>query len=164
MKTDVAILAGGCFWGMQELIRKQDGVVRTEVGYTGGRSDKPTYHNHPGHAEALRIEFEPEKIQFTDLLLFFFQIHNPSTPGRQGNDIGSSYRSAIFYTSEDQKEQAGTLIDEMNKSGIWPGEIITEIEPASKFWMAEPEHQNYLQRNPHGYTCHFVRHEWVLPE
>ena len=164
MKTDVAILAGGCFWGVQELIRKLDGVVNTEVGYTGGHNDKPTYHDHPGHAEALRIEFEPEKIQFRELLQFFFQIHNPSTPGRQGNDIGSSYRSAIFYTSEEQREQACKLIDEIDTSDIWPGKVTTEVKKAQKFWLAEPKHQDYLQHNPQGYTCHFVRPDWILPE
>lgn len=164
MKTEVAILAGGCFWGVQELVRKLDGVISTEVGYTGGRNDSPTYGYHPGHAEAIRIEFLPDTLSYRDLLKYFFQIHNPTTSLRQGNDIGSSYRSAIFYLSETQKAEAEKLITEMDDSGIWPGPVVTEVKAATPFWSAEPEHQDYLQRNPNGYTCHFERNDWQLPE
>lgn len=164
MKTDVAILAGGCFWGVQELLRKLDGVISTEVGYTGGRNDSPTYSYHPGHAEAVKVEFLPDTLSYLDLLKYFFQIHNPTTLFRQGNDIGSSYRSAIFYLSETQKAEAEKLITEMDDSGIWPGPVVTEVKAATPFWSAEPEHQDYLQRNPNGYTCHFERHDWQLPE
>lgn len=164
MKTDVAILAGGCFWGVQELIRNLDGVVSTEVGYTGGENDNPVYRHHPGHAEAIKIEFLPETLSYRDLLKYFFQIHNPTTPFRQGNDIGSSYRSAIYVTSDEQRTQAEQLIAEMDASGVWPGKVVTTVENAVTFWSAEPEHQDYLQRNPNGYTCHFERPDWILPE
>lgn len=163
MKTEVAILAGGCFWGVQELLRKLDGVISTEVGYTGGRNDSPTYGYHPGHAEAIKIEFLPSVLSYRELLKYFFQIHNPTTPFRQGNDIGSSYRSAIFYLSEAQKTEAEKLITEMDASGIWPGPVVTEVKEATSFWSAEPEHQDYLQKNPNGYTCHFERPDWQLP-
>ena len=163
MKTEVAILAGGCFWGVQELLRKLDGVISTEVGYTGGRNDSPTYGYHPGHAEAIRVEFLPTELSYRELLKYFFQIHNPTTPFRQGNDIGSSYRSAIFYLSAAQKTEAEKLITEMIASGIWPGPVVTEVKEATSFWSAEAEHQDYLQRNPNGYTCHFERPDWQLP-
>lgn len=162
MKTDVAILAGGCFWGVQELIRKLDGVVRTEVGYTGGQNDYPTYRNHPGHAEAVRVEFSPDTLSYRALLKYFFQIHNPTTPFRQGNDIGSSYRSAVYVTSSEQRSQAEQLIADIAASGSWPGKVVTEVDDASHFWSAEPEHQDYLQHNPNGYTCHFERPDWTL--
>lgn len=164
MKTETAILAGGCFWGVQELLRKMEGVISTDVGYTGGRNDNPTYEYHPGHAEAIRIVFSPEQLSYRDLLNYFFQIHDPTTLRRQGNDIGSSYRSAIFWTTPEQMQQANQLIREMDNSGIWPGVIVTEVEAAADFWPAEPEHQDYLQRNPNGYTCHFARPDWQLPE
>lgn len=164
MKNEVAILAGGCFWGVQDLLRKVDGVISTEVGYTGGQNDNPTYAYHPGHAEAVKVEFNPEQISFRDLLKYFFQIHNPTTPFRQGNDVGSSYRSAIFWLTDEQMHQANQLIEEIDASGIWPGAVITEVKEATPFWSAEPEHQDYLVHNPNGYTCHFVRPDWQLPE
>lgn len=145
------------------MLRKLDGVISTEVGYTGGRNDYPTYSHHPGHAEAIKIEFLSDMLSYRDLLKYFFQIHNPTTRLRQGNDIGSSYRSAIFYLSEAQQNEANALITEMDDSGIWPGPVVTEVKKAAPFWSAEPEHQDYLQRNPHGYTCHFERHDWQLP-
>ncbi|MFI3014261.1 peptide-methionine (S)-S-oxide reductase MsrA [Klebsiella aerogenes] len=164
MKTETAILAGGCFWGMQHLLRQLTGVISTDVGYTGGRNDNPTYGYHPGHAEAVRIVFDPEVLSFRRLLETFFQIHDPTTIRRQGNDIGSSYRSAIFWTSDAQKQEANRLIAQMDASGIWSGVVVTEVEKAGEFWAAEPEHQDYLQQNPNGYTCHFARPEWQLPE
>ena len=164
MKNEVAILAGGCFWGVQELLRQLNGVTSTEVGYTGGRNENPTYQYHPGHAEAIKVVFSPDILSFRALLEYFFKIHDPTTLRRQGNDIGSSYRSAIFYTSEEQKIQAEQLIHEMDNAGIWPGKIVTEVTPATAFSSAEPEHQDYLQRNPGGYTCHFERPSWELSE
>ena len=164
MKTEIAILAGGCFWGMQDLLRKQAGVIDTEVGYTGGRNENPTYASHPGHAEAVRVVFSPDVLSYRNLLKFFFQIHNPTTRFRQGNDIGSSYRSAIFYHSDEQRQDAEQLIREMDSSGIWPAAVVTEVEPAQTFWPAEAEHQDYLERQPGGYTCHYIRPDWVLPE
>lgn len=164
MKTETAILAGGCFWGMQDLLRQLDGVISTEVGYTGGRNDNPTYEYHPGHAEAVKVVFDPDKLNFRTLLKRFFQVHDPSTIRRQGNDIGSSYRSAIFWTTEEQRQEALRLIEQIDASGIWPGVVVTEVEMAGEFWIAEPEHQDYLLRNPAGYTCHFARPEWQLPE
>ena len=161
--TERAVLAGGCFWGMQDLIRKLPGVLSTRVGYTGGQNDNPTYRHHPGHAEAIEIEFDPAIISYRDLLEFFFQIHDPTTLDRQGNDIGSSYRSEIFYTSEDQKAVAVDTIEDVNASGLWPGLVVTKLSAAPTFWEAEPEHQDYLERIPHGYTCHFPRPGWVLP-
>jgi peptide-methionine (S)-S-oxide reductase len=158
-----AVLAGGCFWGMQELIRSRPGVVSTRVGYTGGNVANATYRNHAGHAEAIEIKFDPERTSFREVLEFFFQIHDPSTVNRQGNDRGTSYRSAIFYTSEEQKAVALDTIADVDASGLWPGPVVTEVTPASEFWVAEPEHQDYLQRIPHGYTCHFVRPGWRLP-
>ena len=163
MSTERAILAGGCFWGMQELLRHQTGVISTRVGYAGGDVPNATYRNHGSHAEAVEILFDPEKISYRRLLEFFFQIHDPSTPNRQGNDRGSSYRSAIYYTSEAQKRVAEDTIADVDASGLWPGKAVTEVEPAGDFWEAEPEHQDYLQHYPTGYTCHFVRPEWKLP-
>ena len=162
-KTETAILAGGCFWGMQELLRKRDGVISTRVGYTGGANENATYRNHPGHAEAVEIVFDPERISYRDILEFFFQIHDPTTKDRQGNDVGSSYRSEIFYTSDEQKRIAEATIADVESSGVWPGKVVTEVTPASGFWEAEPEHQDYLERIPHGYTCHFIRPDWKLP-
>ena len=161
--TERAILAGGCFWGMQDLIRKLDGVTGTRVGYSGGDVPDATYRNHGTHAEAIEIVFDPEKISFRDLLEFFFQIHDPSTKNRQGNDIGLSYRSAIFYTSDEQKQVAEDTIADVDASGIWPGPVVTEVAAAGPFWEAEPEHQDYLERYPNGYTCHFPRPNWTLP-
>ena len=162
-KTETAILAGGCFWGVQELIRKLPGVSDTSVGYTGGDVPNATYRNHGSHAEGIRIEYDPEVVGFRDLLVYFFQIHDPSTLDQQGNDMGSSYRSEIFYTSEQQREVALKVIEDVNASGLWPGKVVTRVSAASDFWEAEPEHQDYLQRYPSGYSCHFARPEWVLP-
>ena len=161
---ETAILAGGCFWGMQELLRTYPGVISTRVGYSGGEVDHATYRNHGSHAEAVEIVFDPQKLSFRKLLEFFFQIHDPTTLNRQGNDRGASYRSAIFYTSEEQKRVAEETIADVNASGIWPGKAVTEVKPAGPFWQAEPEHQDYLERYPNGYTCHFVRPNWVLPK
>ena len=158
-----AVLAGGCFWGMQDLLRRYPGVISTRVGYTGGDVANATYRNHEGHAEAIEIVFDPEKISYRRLLEFFFQIHDPTTLNRQGNDIGTSYRSAIFYTTDEQKEVAEETIADVNASGLWPGKVVTEVVPAGHFWEAEPEHQDYLERIPNGYTCHFIRPNWVLP-
>jgi peptide-methionine (S)-S-oxide reductase len=163
LATEVAILAGGCFWGMQELIRAMPGVRNTRVGYTGGPITNPTYRNHEGHAEAIEIQFDPHLLSFRDLLEFFFQIHDPSTLDRQGNDRGSSYRSAIFFTSPAQQAEALNTIADVDASGLWPGPVVTGVAPASTFWEAQPEHHDYLQRIPHGYTCHFVRPGWKLP-
>ena len=161
--TQKAILAGGCFWGMQDLIRKLPGVVGTRVGYTGGDVPNATYRNHGSHAEAIEIEFDPERTSYRDLLEFFFQIHDPSTRNRQGNDVGTSYRSAIFNTDEEQRRIAEDTIADVDASGLWPGPVVTEVAPAGPFWEAEPEHQDYLERIPWGYTCHFVRPGWKLP-
>jgi peptide-methionine (S)-S-oxide reductase len=161
--TERAVLAGGCFWGMQDLLRRYPGVLSTRVGYTGGDVPKATYRNHGTHAEAIEIVFDPEKISYRKLLEFFFQIHDPTTMNRQGNDRGTSYRSAIFYTSDEQKRIANDTIEDVNASGLWPGKVVTEVAPAGPFWEAEPEHQDYLERYPNGYTCHFVRSEWKLP-
>lgn len=162
-KSDTAILAGGCFWGMEDLIRKQPGVVSTRVGYTGGDIPNATYRNHGSHAEAIEITFDPTQASYRDLLEFFFQIHDPTTMDRQGNDIGASYRSAIFYTSDEQRKVADATIADVDASGLWPGKVVTEVAPAGPFWEAEPEHQDYLERYPAGYTCHFVRPDWKLP-
>jgi peptide-methionine (S)-S-oxide reductase len=162
MKIEKAILAAGCFWGVEELIRSVPGVISTVVGYTGGNVPNATYRNHGTHAEAIEISFDADKLPYRTLLEFFFQIHDPTTRNRQGNDTGTSYRSAIFYQSEEQKEVALTLIAEMTASHIWPGPIVTEVVPAKEFWVAEEEHQNYLQKHPYGYTCHYVRPEWAL--
>ena len=158
-----ATLAGGCFWGMQDLIRRQPGVVSTRVGYTGGRNANATYRNHPGHAEAIEIVYDPAQTDYRALLEFFFQIHDPSTKDRQGNDLGSSYRSAIFYVDDEQKQVALDTIADVDACGLWPGKVVTEVVPASDFWEAEPEHQDYLLRIPHGYTCHYPRPGWKLP-
>jgi peptide-methionine (S)-S-oxide reductase len=162
MKTETAILAGGCFWGMQDLIRRYDGIVSTRVGYTGGDVANATYRNHGTHAEAIEIIFDPAKLSYRQLLEFFFQIHDPSTRDRQGNDKGASYRSAIFYTSDEQERIAENTIADIDASGLWPGKVVTEVVPAGAFWQAEPEHQDYLERYPTGYTCHFVRPNWKL--
>jgi len=161
--TERAILAGGCFWGMQQLVRRLPGVVSTRVGYSGGDVKNATYRNHGTHAEAIEITFDPSQTSFRDLLEFFFQIHDPTTPNRQGNDRGTSYRSAIFYTSEEQRRVAEDTIADVEASGLWPGKVVTELSPAGDFWEAEPEHQDYLERYPDGYTCHFVRPQWKLP-
>jgi len=158
-----AVLAGGCFWGMQDLIRKTNGVVSTRVGYSGGDVPNATYRNHGTHAEAIEIVFDPAKLSYRELLEFFFQIHDPTTRNRQGNDMGTSYRSGIYYTSDEQKRIADDTIADVNASGLWPGRVVTEVAPAGPFWDAEPEHQDYLQRIPNGYTCHFVRPNWKLP-
>jgi peptide-methionine (S)-S-oxide reductase len=163
MIKERAILAGGCFWGVQDLLRRKDGVLSTRTGYTGGTIPNATYRNHRGHAEAVEIVFDPTRISFRELLEFFFQIHDPSTRNRQGNDVGTSYRSAIFYTTEEQKEVAEATIADVDASRYWPGKVVTEVVPASDFWEAEPEHQDYLLQNPGGYTCHYVRHDWTLP-
>jgi peptide-methionine (S)-S-oxide reductase len=163
MSTERAILAGGCFWGMQELIRQQTGVLSTRVGYAGGDVPNATYRHHGSHAEAVEIVFDPARTSYRELLEFFFQIHDPSTPDRQGNDRGSSYRSMILYTSDAQKRIAGDTIADVDASGLWPGKVVTEVVPAGEFWEAEPEHQDYLQHYPDGYTCHFVRPGWRLP-
>ncbi|HZE09216.1 MAG TPA: peptide-methionine (S)-S-oxide reductase MsrA [Gemmatimonadaceae bacterium] len=160
--TERAVLAGGCFWGMQDLIRKYPGVISTRVGYTGGDVPNATYRKHGTHAEAIEIVFDPTKITYRKLLEFFFQIHDPTTRNRQGNDIGTSYRSAIFYTSEEQKRVAEDTIADVEASGLWPGRVVTEVVPAGPFWQAEPEHQDYLEHYPNGYTCHFVRPGWTL--
>lgn len=161
--SERAVLAGGCFWGMQDLIRRFPGVISTRVGYSGGDVPNATYRNHGTHAEAIEIIFDPAKTSFRTLLEFFFQIHDPTTRNRQGNDIGMSYRSAIFYTSDEQKRVAEDTIADVDASGLWPGKVVTELAPAGPFWEAEPEHQDYLERYPNGYTCHFVRPGWKLP-
>lgn len=164
MSSARAVLAGGCFWGMQELIRHKSGVIGTRVGYTGGDVANATYRNHGTHAEGIEIIFDPSVISYRQILEFFFQIHDPTTPNRQGNDRGPSYRSAIYYVDEAQRSVALDTIADVNASSLWPGRVVTELEPAGPFWEAEPEHQDYLQRLPHGYTCHFVRPGWVLPK
>ena len=161
--AETAILAGGCFWGVQELLRHREGVIATRVGYTGGLNDHPTYRNHPGHAEAVEIVFDPERISYRDILEFFFQIHDPTTKDRQGNDFGSDYRSEIFYLSDEQRRVAEDTIADVDASGLWPGKVVTEVAPARECWEAEPEHQDYLERIPNGYTCHFARPNWKLP-
>jgi len=163
MSEERAVLAGGCFWGMQELIRKMEGVVSTRVGYSGGDVANATYRNHGSHAEAIEVVFDPARLPYRKLLEFFFQVHDPTTKNRQGNDRGASYRSAIYYTSDEQKRIAEDTIADVDASGLWPGRVVTEVAPAGPFWQAEPEHQDYLQRIPNGYTCHFVRPGWKLP-
>ena len=162
--NETAILAGGCFWGMQDLLRRYLGVLATRVGYSGGDVANATYRNHGTHAEAIEIIFDPNTISYRKILEFFFQIHDPSTENRQGNDRGTSYRSAIFYTNDAQKRVAEDTIRDVDASGLWPGKVVTEVAPAGPFWEAEPEHQDYLQRLPHGYTCHYIRPDWVLPQ
>ena len=161
--TERAVLAGGCFWGVEELVRKLPGVISTRVGYTGGDVANATYRNHGNHAEGIEITFDPSATSYRDLLEFFFQIHDPTTKDRQGNDRGKSYRSAIYYTSDEQRKIAEETIADVEASGLWPGKVVTEVEPVGPFWEAEPEHQNYLQKYPNGYTCHFVRPNWKLP-
>ena len=161
--SERAVLAGGCFWGMQDLIRKLPGVISTRVGYTGGDVPNATYRNHGTHAEGIEIVFDPAKISYRRILEVFFQIHDPTTLYRQGNDIGMSYRSAIYYCSDEQKAEAQRTIADVEASGLWPGKVVTEVEPVGDFWEAEPEHQDYLKRFPQGYTCHFPRADWVLP-
>jgi peptide-methionine (S)-S-oxide reductase len=161
--TGRAVLAGGCFWGLQDLLRRYPGVISTRVGYTGGEVPNATYRNHGNHAEAIEIIFDPEVISYRQLLEVFFQIHDPSTLNRQGNDVGASYRSAIFYASDEQKRIAQDTAADIDASGLWPGKVVTEIVPVGPFWEAEPEHQDYLERYPNGYTCHFVRPDWKLP-
>ena len=163
MSTERAILAGGCFWGVQELVRKLPGVISSRVGYSGGDVPNATYRNHGSHAEAIEITFDPAKTSYRQILEFFFQIHDPTTLNRQGNDVGTSYRSAIFYTNDEQKRIAEDTIADVDASGLWPGKVATEVAPAGEFWRAEPEHQDYLERYPRGYTCHFIRPEWKLP-
>jgi len=163
MTTELAVLAGGCFWGMQDIIRKLPGVISTQVGYTGGDVPNATYRNHGTHAEAIEINFDSSKTNYRRLLEFFFQVHDPTTLNRQGNDLGASYRSAIYFTSDQQKAIALDTIADVDASGLWPGKVVTEVEPAGDFWEAEPEHQDYLERIPQGYTCHFARPNWVLP-
>lgn len=163
---ETAVFAGGCFWGLEDLIRQIPGVQKTRVGYTGGHTANPTYRSvctkTTGHAEAVEIVFDPNVVSYRRLLEFFFQIHDPTTLDRQGNDIGDSYRSEIFYTNDAQKQMAEKTIDDVNASGIWPGPVVTKVTPAPTFWEAEPEHQDYLVRHPNGYTCHFPRADWVL--
>ena len=162
--TERAVLAGGCFWGMQELFRRQPGVISTRVGYSGGDVPNATYRNHGTHAEAIEVVYDPARTTFRDLLEFFFQVHDPTTKDRQGNDIGLSYRSAIFFENDEQKRVAEDTIADVEASGLWPGKVVTEVSPVGDFWEAEPEHQDYLQRIPNGYTCHFVRPGWKLPK
>ena len=164
MRQERSVLAGGCFWGMQDLIRKRPGVISTRVGYSGGDVPNATYRKHGTHAEAIEIVFDPDRLSFRELLEFFFQIHDPTTRNRQGNDVGTSYRSAIYYTTDEQRRVAEDTIADVDASGIWPGKAVTEIAQAGDFWEAEPEHQDYLERIPHGYTCHFARPNWVLPK
>ena len=162
-QTETAILAGGCFWGMEELLRRIPGVLSTRVGYSGGDVPNATYRNHGTHAEALELVFDPEQISYRQILEFFFQIHDPTTANRQGNDRGTSYRSGIYYLSDAQKRMAEQTIADVDASGLWPGKAVTEVVAAGPFWEAEPEHQDYLERNPNGYTCHFIRPDWKLP-
>ena len=163
MSTERAVLAGGCFWGMQDLVRKLPGVVSTRVGYSGGEVPNATYRNHGNHAEAIEIVFDPDQTSYRALLEFFFQIHDPTTRNRQGNDVGASYRSAIYFATPEQKAVAEDTIADVEASGLWPGKVVTEVAPLGDFWEAEPEHQDYLERIPNGYTCHFVRPNWKLP-
>ena len=163
MSEERAVFAGGCFWGIQDLFRRYDGVLSTRVGYTGGSTPNATYRNHGRHAEAVEIIFDPDRISYRQLLEFFFQIHDPTTRDRQGNDVGTSYRSAIFYTNEEQRRVAEDTIADVDESGLWPGKVVTELVPAGDFWEAEREHQDYLLNNPGGYTCHFIRQGWKLP-
>ena len=163
-RRERAILASGCFWGAQELLRRKPGVISTRTGYSGGDTPNATYRNHGDHAESVEIIFDPEVISFRELLEFFFQIHDPTTRDRQGNDVGRSYRSAVFYTNDEQKQVALDTIQDVDASGLWPGKVVTEVKPAGDFWVAEEEHQDYLEKYPAGYTCHFVRPGWKLPQ
>lgn len=162
--TERALLAGGCFWGMQDLLRRHPGVVSTRVGYSGGDIPNATYRNHGTHAEAIEIIFDPQELSYRKLLEFFFQIHDPTTRNRQGNDVGTSYRSAIFYANDEQERVAHEVVSDIESSGVWPGKVVTEVAAAGPFWEAEPEHQDYLERYPNGYTCHYIRPKWRLPE
>ena len=164
MANERAVLAGGCFWGMQDLIRKRPGVISTRVGYTGGDVPNATYRNHGTHAEGIEIFFDSEVLSYREILEFFFQIHDPTTENRQGNDVGMSYRSAIYYVNEEQHAEALRTIKDVDASGLWPGKVVTEVEPVGDFWEAEPEHQDYLETRPNGYTCHFARPDWKLPK
>jgi peptide-methionine (S)-S-oxide reductase len=163
MTEERAVLAGGCFWGVQDLLRRQNGVISTRVGYSGGDTPNATYRNHGSHAEAVEIIFDPARMSYRKLLEFFFQIHDPTTRNRQGNDVGASYRSAIYFTSDEQRRVAEDTIADVEASGLWPGKVVTEVEPVGDFWEAEPEHQDYLLKYPDGYTCHFPRPNWTLP-
>ena len=163
-RTETAILAGGCFWGMQDLLRRYPGVLSTRVGYSGGDVPNATYRNHGTHAEAIEIVFDPDQISYRQILEFFFQIHDPTTTNRQGNDVGLSYRSALFYLNDEQKQVAEDTVADADASGLWPDKVVTEIVPAGPFWEAEPEHQDYLEHYPNGYTCHFIRPDWKLPK
>jgi peptide-methionine (S)-S-oxide reductase len=163
MTQERAVLAGGCFWGVQDLLRRRDGIISTRVGYSGGNTPNATYRNHGTHAEAVEIIFDPAKISYRQILEFFFQIHDPTTRNRQGNDVGASYRSAIFYLNDEQRRIALDTIADVEASGLWPGKVVTEVVPVGDFWEAEPEHQDYLLRYPDGYTCHFPRPNWTLP-
>lgn len=163
MANERAVLAGGCFWGMQDLIRKRPGVTATRVGYTGGEVADATYRNHGNHAEAIEILFDNEVVSYRQILELFFQIHDPSTPNRQGNDTGASYRSAIYYESDAQQAEALKTIADVDASGLWPAKVVTEVEAVGDFWEAEVEHQDYLEKTPNGYTCHFPRPDWILP-
>ena len=163
MTTERAVLAGGCFWGVQDLLRRQPGVLASRVGYTGGEVPHATYRNHGTHAEAIEIVFDPRQLSYRRILELFFQIHDPTTKNRQGNDTGTSYRSAVFYLDDEQRRVAENTLADVDDSGLWPGKVVTEIVPAGPFWQAEPEHQDYLERHPDGYTCHFVRPDWKLP-
>lgn len=162
MNTEKAVLAGGCFWGVEELIRQLPGVIKTIVGYTGGDVKNATYRNHGTHAEGIEVTFDTTVLSYREILEYFFKIHNPTTLNRQGNDVGVSYRSAIFYTNDEQRDTANQLIEEMDASGVWPGKIVTQVVAEGDFWNAEEEHQDYLQKNPYGYTCHYERPEWTL--
>ena len=164
MAIEQAILAGGCFWGMEELFRRQPGVVSTRVGYSGGETPNATYRNHGTHAESIEVLYDTDKTDYRALLEFFFQVHDPTTKNRQGNDVGASYRSAIFYLTDEQKRVAEDTIADVEASGLWPGKVVTEVTKAGDFWEAEPEHQNYLQHDPNGYTCHYPRPNWKLPK
>jgi peptide-methionine (S)-S-oxide reductase len=163
MAEERAVLAGGCFWGMQDLIRKQPGILRTRVGYTGGEVKNATYRNHGNHAEGIEIIYDPARTDYRTILEFFFQIHDPTTLNRQGNDVGASYRSEIFYVNDEQRRIAEDTIADVNASGLWPDKVVTQVSPVGDFWEAEPEHQDYLERYPSGYTCHFIRPGWSLP-
>jgi peptide-methionine (S)-S-oxide reductase len=163
MAEERAVLAGGCFWGVQDLIRKQPGILRTRVGYTGGEIPNATYRHHGNHAEGIEIIYDPARTDYRTILEFFFQIHDPTTLNRQGNDVGASYRSEIFYVNDEQRRIAEDTIADVNASGLWPDKVVTQVSPAGDFWEAEPEHQDYLERYPSGYTCHFIRPGWKLP-
>jgi peptide-methionine (S)-S-oxide reductase len=163
VREETAVLAGGCYWGAQELLRRQPGIVSTRVGWSGGDTPNPTDDNHGDHAEAVEIRYDADTTSYRDLLEFFFQIHDPTTLNRQGNEAGRSVRSAIFYTSEEQRLAACDTIADVDASGLWPGRVVTEVVAAGPFWEAEEEDQDYLQKHPEGETCHFIRPGWRLP-